>query len=909
MRFRGILAGLVMALAALRPAGAADPQRGERLFMTPPVAGQLGCADCHSDNPQLNNFGNIWVGRNQVALIQRAVQSNTGGMGYFASYYDETDLADIAAWLGNAPARLVFAPTAPGSTAAAQRVTISSSTKAGVSGLGLRIEGEFVVVDSTCGNEVARFSSCTVELAFRPAAAGGDTREGALLIGHEGTPTPVRLPLRGQVLLKPPAVARVSPAAIDFGSVALGLESATRVVTVSNGSASELVLGPMASDTPAFAISGGSCHANLVLGEGQACHVALRLVPTAGGVASGRLVITHDGVGGGAAVALSGSAENSPGARLVAEPAAWDFGVGASGARLVSGVLTMANRGARGLRLSEVVSSDAAFSVERSSCVAGTSLLPGQACQLLLAWTPLRDGATSAELRVAAVGLATPLRVPLAGRAATLLVQASPSRLAFEERIGATQTLPVQLVNRGNAAAVLGALSLSGPESSDFAIGGDSACRTGTRLEAGSVCTLRLSFRPSAGGERRARLLAGVEGGAPAIGVELFGQGHARATPALWLDAGALRFRERTLVASTAPQSLHLTLANRGGAPLPAPALRLIGDAAAAFELASGCGADLAPGGSCRVELRFVPAALGTHRASLRIGGPLGRTLAAVSIEGRAVVASTALAALPSVAPTGLVWDQSHTDFGTTAMGEASVAAVLNLVNRGAGTTLPLVFAISGSAGAEFSIDAGSACAGAILAPGTGCALRLRFHPAAGGERRALLQATGAGVPTIELTGSGLAPARGALLAEPGAVVFQARGEGSAAATQRLLIANPGALEVTLSALGLQGSGFTLASSGPDTCPSGEAVLLPGEQCSVEIGWPGGAAASNGALLALTAAEPFASTSVPVSVSEDPAQRSNAGTGGGALAGWWAAALLLVVALCAGSARRQCRHG
>ena len=68
-----------LAVAALTASGlslAADPIRGERLYREPPGPGLLGCADCHSEAPQVFNFGNIWVGRNAPALIQRAIASN-----------------------------------------------------------------------------------------------------------------------------------------------------------------------------------------------------------------------------------------------------------------------------------------------------------------------------------------------------------------------------------------------------------------------------------------------------------------------------------------------------------------------------------------------------------------------------------------------------------------------------------------------------------------------------------------------------------------------------------------------------------------------------------------------------------------------------------------------------------------
>ena len=100
-------AACCMALTAL-PSSAADAAAGAQRFATPPLAGLLACADCHSDNPQRNNFGNIWSGRNAVALIQRAVSSNTGGMGYFSNFYSSADFANIAAYLGNTPASLAF---------------------------------------------------------------------------------------------------------------------------------------------------------------------------------------------------------------------------------------------------------------------------------------------------------------------------------------------------------------------------------------------------------------------------------------------------------------------------------------------------------------------------------------------------------------------------------------------------------------------------------------------------------------------------------------------------------------------------------------------------------------------------------------------------------------------------------
>ena len=177
------------------PLVVADPRRGAQLFAVTPRPGLLICADCHSESPAVNNFGNIWSGRNAVALIQRAVASNTGGMGHFSTIYSATDFADIAAFLGNSPSALQFGPTAVAATSVAQVVTVSTSTKVGIENLSIKLVGEFTLAGTTCASSVPRFSSCTISVAFKPQAKGA--RTGAVLLNHDGTPAPVSIALSG----------------------------------------------------------------------------------------------------------------------------------------------------------------------------------------------------------------------------------------------------------------------------------------------------------------------------------------------------------------------------------------------------------------------------------------------------------------------------------------------------------------------------------------------------------------------------------------------------------------------------------------------------------------------------------------------------------------------------------------
>jgi hypothetical protein len=180
---------------ALKPSVFADPVRGEEIYRTPLRRDLLICADCHSDEPRNNNFGNIWAGRNAAGAISRAVSLNTGGMGYFSQFFNDNDYADIAAYLGQSATQLSFGAVSQGRTSAAQRLTVSSSTKVGLQGVSFEVQGPFRVLQDGCGAIVARFSSCAVDLVFEPRA-GGD-QPGALLIRHSETPAPILVRLSG----------------------------------------------------------------------------------------------------------------------------------------------------------------------------------------------------------------------------------------------------------------------------------------------------------------------------------------------------------------------------------------------------------------------------------------------------------------------------------------------------------------------------------------------------------------------------------------------------------------------------------------------------------------------------------------------------------------------------------------
>jgi len=738
-------AGAVVAAALLstgQTADAADPVRGAALYATAARPGMLPCADCHAENPIVDNFGNIWSGRNAVALIQRAVQSNTGGMSVFQGIYGLAELADIAAYLGNAPNSLSFAPAVTGTTGATRTVTIGSSLKVGIDALTLATEGDFVLTGGTCGNSVPRFSSCSVEIAFRPTAVGA--RAGTLVIDHAGTPTPVRLPLGG-VGLPPPAVAQVQPLRVDFGE--LGLR---RHVEVANFSPSPLKLLALSSAPAEFAIAGGTCLAGLTLATGQRCTMALRAPPRHGAPQRGTVRISHDGVGGGSEVDLLASGGALPAPMLFADAAALAFGTQPVGAAVPSQFADIANFGTEAVTLGEVGASDAAFALDESSCVAGLRLAPQQACRLVVTYRPQREGPLTAELRLATREPGPELRLALSAQAAASALAAAPDRLALQAAVGQTARATLALVNAGSAPWRVGRLAFSGPEASDFALAEGGTCKPGAAVWPGATCTVGVSFTPQATGTRLARLKVETDGGSVDIGHS--GWATAAAAAEVWLDAGTVDFGVRATGDAGAARSI--VAHNGGSAPLRWSHVALAGMGAERFTLGGDClaGAVLEVGGSCRVELRFVPDAPGEHGATLVLWHEGGSAPAAASLRGRAVSATSAK----------LVVDRAAIDFGHWPL--QPVAAMQRIRVRNLGSAAAPALAISIDDAAFTLARADAACRGG-LAPGTGCAIDIAFRPTASGARQGTLLIQAAGLPAMAVPLAGAAVPAAPLLA------------------------------------------------------------------------------------------------------------------------------------------------
>jgi hypothetical protein len=174
----------------------------------------------------------------------------------------------------------------------------------------------WLAVDPAAGTTLAGETSEVAVSVNASGIAAGDYS--ALLCvdsddaAHPRIEVPVSLHVREAV-----GVLAVAPAALDFGSVALGDSAPAEDVTVSNSGAG--TLGAITPEAPAapFTASGGDCpDAPFSLAPGQSCTLAYSFAPTALGAATQTLAIGSDG--GEAAITLAGTGVPGAPADLVA---------------------------------------------------------------------------------------------------------------------------------------------------------------------------------------------------------------------------------------------------------------------------------------------------------------------------------------------------------------------------------------------------------------------------------------------------------------------------------------------------------------------------------------------------------------------------------------------------------------
>ena len=519
-----------------------------------------------------------------------------------------------------APVSLTFASQPLGSTSAAQTITLTNSGTATLTLTSVAItgvnSGDYAQT-TTCTATLAAAASCSINVTFKPTAAGVRAASVTITDNAAGSPHTAALTATGVA----PTVT-LSPTPLAFGSQFVGTSSAAQSVTLTNTSALALTL---TSITITGTNSGNFVQTNNCgtgLSAGANCTISIKFTPSTAGARSVSLTVTDNATGSPQTVTLTGTG-TAP--AVTRSPTSLAFGNQLIGTSSAGRAITITNSGTATLTLVSISLSGANSGDFTQINTCGATLAAAANCSISVIFTPSALGARFASVIIADNATGSPQTVSMTGTGATPIVTLSRSLVSFGIRqLGTTSSgTNVTLKNTGGAALSLTSISITGANSSDF----NQTTTCGVSVAAGASCTITATFSPSATGARTAAISVTDNASGSPQNVGLSGTGTAVSLSPSSMDLG-LR-----LVGSPSAAKL-ITLRNLGTTALAITAITVTGVNASDFLQTNTCGATLAGGASCTISVVFTPSASGIRKASLIVADSDPTSPQAVSLSG-----------------------------------------------------------------------------------------------------------------------------------------------------------------------------------------------------------------------------------------------------------------------------------
>jgi hypothetical protein len=265
-----------------------------------------------------------------------------------------------------------------------------------------------------------------------------------------------------------------------------------------------------------------------------------------------------------------------------------------------------------------------------STCQAGLTLSPGDACVVDLEYEPIKAGNENIYLAVGTPGADYILPLNATATSSTIGLSADPASLVFTDvPLGqGPATLTVNVTNRGNAPTG----TLNSFVSDDKALMSVSGCAQ--ELAIGGTCTLTVSFSPLSEGSYQGTVH--LSDNTPAGTLLIPVKANSISAPQLSISMAG-PFADTWMGESSPPKTFHVV--NRGAHPTGAVS---ISKPSRAFVIDSdGCsGQQLSGGASCDVTVHFVAVKRGNNLESLSASASPGGTSSAI-LQGHGIQHAT----------------------------------------------------------------------------------------------------------------------------------------------------------------------------------------------------------------------------------------------------------------------------
>ncbi|HLW99473.1 MAG TPA: choice-of-anchor D domain-containing protein, partial [Candidatus Acidoferrales bacterium] len=575
-----------------------------------------------------------------------------------------------------------------------------------ISGTAATITGtnasDFSFGTNTCTGAVlpASTGSCTINVIFQPASAGGVSRTANLTFAASDPNSPHVVVLNGTAAQP---IVGFNSNSISFPNENTGVSSPQQSVTLTNNGNASLTIssvllgganpGSFVQVTPSV---GTDCRTVGTVIAGSSCVVAATFTPAATGSLTATITLTDNATPTSQVINLSGTG-TQPGVSL--NPATIPFGNQRQNTTSAQSTSILTNNGTGPLTISNVAlggtnSADYALATPASGtdCRTVGTVAAGASCTIAATFTPSALGSRTASATITDDASPTTQVLNLTGTGVFPQVTPTPSPVAFgnqrENTTSATQVLT--LTNGGTDTLHLTTVALGGANANQFAIAGGTTCTNGSTVAAGLTCIVNLTFTPTALGAQAATVTFTDDANPTSQVVNLTGTGvFPQATP----TPSPLPFGNQRLNTASAAQTLTLT--NGGTGTLDLTTVALGGTNAGDFAIAAGTtctnGSTVLAGANCIVKLTFTPGALGSRTATVTFTDDANPTSQVVNLTGTGVFPQ----ATPAPSPLA---------FGNQTNGTTSAPQTITLSNGGTGTLNLATVALGGTNPSAFAI-------------------------------------------------------------------------------------------------------------------------------------------------------------------------------------------------------------
>ncbi len=643
--------------------------------------------------------------------------------------------------------------------------------------------------------------SLTFNITFKPTATGARTANFTITDNVQGSPRVIALTGIGAA----PGFSS-TPNPFDFGNQTVNQASATKVMTITNTGAGNLILsaaaitGANASD---FVLTTPITTA-ITLPQNGTQNLSFTFTPGAAGARTASLNVTDNA--GNHSITISGNGATP----TISVPSTLSFGNQAVSTASSAQPITISNTGLGNLVIRSIqIGGTNAADFSFTSGTLPLTVAPGANTTVNVVFTPSNPpGPKAASLSISDNATGSPHSVALSGTGTAPAITLTPNPLNFgSQAVGqATAASGMTISNTGTGDLIITAINVSGTNATDFTL---TPVTLPLTIHPSTSATISLTFTPSAGGGRVASVdvTDNIAGGS----TQSAGLQGSGLIPGISAAPNPLNFGNQLVLNSSAPTSISIT--NTGAAPLVISSFTITGANASEFVSTTATPITIAGGNSSPIVVKFTPTGTGTRTATITL---------ATNVSGAASfpIALTGIGIAPAVS-----LNQTSLSFGNQIQNTTSAPQSVTLTNSG---TAPLTVSPV-TASANFAQT--SNCVGSIAA-GANCTINVTFTPTTTGVLNGTLTITdtATGSPhTVSLSGTGTIPAISAL---PNPLTFPGQLLNTTSTASQITISNPGTADLVINSLSIVGGNFgdfTLASVIPPI------TVTPGTSISLNI--------------------------------------------------------------------------